>query len=138
MTSSTSVTAPVKEGKLALSDAQKKTIAVFLHRNEGNHVRLTFSKPGKPRSNNQNKFLWGVMYAMIAEETGNTTEDIHAFCRASFLPKSFITLGGQEREVEKSTTDLSTDEMSAYQDRIRAFAAQELNLVIPLPNQIDY
>ena len=90
---------------------------------------------GKPRSLKENSYLWGIVYSEIASETGHSSEDIHTAMKDMFLPKVFVTIGDNEYEVRKSTTDLTTSEMEDYLMRIRAFAAQELNLGIPLPNE---
>src|SRR3990167_6512749 len=125
----------VEKGELLLSDAQKKTMADYLKRNEGQLVRITFSKQEKGRSNNQNAYMWGVVLTMIAAETGHTTEEIHEFFKSMFLPRSFITIGKTTEQLVKSSTPLSTTDMEDYLERIRAFAAAELNMVIPLPNE---
>ncbi len=138
MTSPISLTAYVKDGKFCLSDAQKKITSVFMQRNEGKHVRVAFSQPGKPRSNNQNRYYHSVPVAMIAAETGHTPEEIHEYLKAAFLPRSFVTVAGKEHQVTKSTASLTTAEMEDFLTAVRTFAAQELNMVIPLPNEIDF
>ena len=90
---------------------------------------------GKPRSSRQNRYLWGIVYALIAEETGHSTEELHEFFKSMFLPRTFIQVGKREREIVKSTTDLSTTDMENYLTRVRVFASQELNVFIPLPNE---
>lgn len=89
---------------------------------------------GKIRSDRQNRYLWGIVYQILADETGHSTEEIHAFCRR-FLPRVFVTVGSVEEEVEKSTTSLTTSEFEDYTLRVRVFAAQELQCQIPLPNE---
>lgn len=128
----------VEKGELMLSDAQKKVLNAYLKKNEGNRVRITFSKQEKGRSNNQNAYMWGVVLTMIAAETGHTTEEIHEYMKATFLPRHFIRLGNsnKEQQLTKSTTTLSTTDMEEYLEHIRAFAASELNMIIPLPHEI--
>ncbi len=87
------------------------------------------------RSDRQNRYMWSVVYKIIADETGHSTEVIHDFMMSMFLPRSFITVGKAEQEVRKSTTELSTVEMEDYLMRIRVFAAQDLQCQIPLPNE---
>lgn len=127
----------VTNGELTLSENQKKTMNAYLKKNEGKLVRITFSAPEKNRSLNQNAYMWGVIYTMIASETGHSTEEVHEFMKCMFLPRHFIRLGKskKEQQVVKSTTTLSTTEMEEYLERVRAFAAQELNMTIPLPNE---
>src|SRR4051794_1255868 len=102
MTAPTFIVAPVRNGKLDPSDGQKKVIAAFLQRFEGQDVRVTFSQRTKTRSNNQNRFYWGVVLTMIAAETGHTTEEIHEYMKDKFLPKVYVSIKGHERELTKS------------------------------------
>lgn len=127
----------VENGELMLSEAQDKTMADYLKRNEGNLVRVTFSKQEKGRSNRQNAYMWSVILTMIAAETGHTTEEIHEYMKTTFLPRHFIRLGNskKEQQITKSTTTLSTTDMENYLEHIRAFAATELNMTIPMPNE---
>ena len=122
-------------GKLEPSSADKHAIGNFLAPFIGIKVQVTFSKPTKPRSNRQNKYMWGVLYRDVATETGHTTEEIHVFCKDKFLPRQFVIIAGEERNVPKSTKDLTTAEMEQYLERVRAWAAQELRLGIPLPGE---
>lgn len=96
------------------------------------------SKCGRPftkgRSNNQNSYLWGVVYQLIAEYTGHSTEELHEAFKHMFLPRTTF-LGDKEIIANKSTTELSTSEMEEYLMRIRVWAAQELGCSIPLPNE---
>lgn len=127
--------APVMHGELILSPAQKKTLNTYLQKHEGQDVRITLSQPTKGRSNHQNRYLWGVVYQIIAAETGHTTEEIHEYCKAMFLPRTHMMLAGHEVALTKSTTTLSTLEMEDYLAAVRAFAAQELGIVVPLPHE---
>jgi hypothetical protein len=127
--------APVMHGELILSPAQKKTLNAYLQKHEGQQVRITLSQPTRGRSNHQSRYMWGVVYQIIAAETGHSTTEIHEYCKATFLQKSFITLAGREVEIAKSTTTLSTNEMEDYLTAIRSFAAQELGITVPLPHE---
>lgn len=93
---------------------------------------LIIRKKKKSRSNNQNRYLWGVVYKMIADETGHSSDEVHEHVRWRFLRKH------GKLETVRSTPDLSTVEMEKYLEDIRRFCATELNLSIPLPNEVDY
>lgn len=134
---STFVLVPVVNGKLAPTDSQKRVIAAFLHRMDGKHVRVSFGTPTKNRSGNQNKYYWGVVLTMIAAETGHTTEEIHEYLKDMLLPKVYVSINGKERQLAKSTTSLDTFFFEQYLDQVRSFAATELNMTIPMPNEID-
>lgn len=87
----------------------------------------------KSRSDNQNRYLWGVVYKIIANETGHTEEEVHEHMKWQFLRKR-----GGRLETVKSTTNLTTIEFEEYTENIRRFAATKLNIQIPLPNEVDY
>lgn len=82
------------------------------------------------RSSGQNRYLWGVLYKAIADETGHSAEEVHEFCKARFLPRAFVVIGGVEMETRKSTTELDTAEFSDYVSRVGALAG-ELGISLP-------
>lgn len=127
--------APVRDGKPVLSPSQRKRLNAAFARREGDEVRIEISQRTKSRSNAQNRYMWGVVYEIIASETGHTTEEIHEFMKAKFLPRSFLVIGNDEQQLTKSTTTLSTFDMEEYLEKIRAFAATELGTKIPLPHE---
>lgn len=127
------LTAQVKAGKCQFSDGQLDTIRAFLSRFDGRAVQVVFSRVRKTRSLRQNAFLW-VTYSYIAEHTGMSSEDVHDWCRDEFLPRRFVTLAGKEKEIRKTTADLSSTEFNEYLERVTAWAAQELGLNIPEPS----
>lgn len=131
----TFIVVAVRDGKLDPSKAQKKVISAFVRRFEGKTVRVALSTPTKTRSTNQNSYYWGVVLTMIASETGHTTEEIHEFMKLKFLPREYVSLGGETIQLTKSTTVLSTFGMEEYLEQVRIFAALHLNILIPLPNE---
>lgn len=91
------------------------------------------------RSKQQLKYLFGVVYKMIATETGNSIDDIHNALKHMFLLDT-IKLGNKELICTKSLSDsggLTTVEMSDYIENVRAFAASELGLNIPNPGDSE-
>lgn len=126
---------PVRDGRLQWSHEQKQMLSAFLARQEGRQVMVRISKPRKIRSLKQNSYYWSVVVSMIAAETGHTPEDVHEILKEKFLPKKFIRLLGVEKEIKKTTTDLTANEFTLYLDQIYAFAGAELGLRIPLPQE---
>lgn len=75
------------------------------------------------RSPLANAYLWGVVYAAIAAETGNDPESIHyglkrEAVRVGILPPEYIALGDKLVEAEP-TTVTDSDTFSAYVNWIR-------------------
>ncbi|MBX4215588.1 hypothetical protein KW797_01420 [Candidatus Parcubacteria bacterium] len=131
----TIIVAPVRQGKPILSPSQRKRLAAAFQRRDGGEVRIEIRQRTKARSNSQNRYMWGVVYEILASETGHTQEEVHEYMKATFLPREFITLGDKEQQLVKSTTTLSTFDMEVYLEKIRVFAATELGIRIPLPRE---
>jgi hypothetical protein len=85
------------------------------------------------RTLNQNAYLWGVVYKLIADYTGCSEKAIHLFCKKKFLKRKFMKVLGEEVEDESSTTHLSKLDFSDYVEEIRAFFGQEYGIIIPDP-----
>ena len=123
----------VKAGKLTIENRQgfMNHIAQF----NGQRVAFHLTQYRKNRSVQQNAYYHGVIVAMIAEDTGNDYEDVHAFLRDKFLPRKLVTIANEEASVATSTTQLLTDEFEVFTEKCRAFAATELHISIPLPHE---
>lgn len=85
------------------------------------------------RSNKQLRYLFGVVYPIIMEETGYTSKEQHAVCCAELLPP-IIKKG---KEYAQSTTGMSTKEMEQYLELLRSWGAVFLKVSIPLPNEAE-
>lgn len=96
------------------------------------YCSLTFeSRPN--RSNNQNRYLWGVVYKLISDEIGHTPEECHEIFKARFLPKYIVEVGNIKETISLSTTSLDTVEFKEYINKVVRFAAEQLSIVIPDP-----
>jgi hypothetical protein len=89
------------------------------------------------RSDNQNRYIWGVVYKLISDFTGYTCEEVHEYYKEKFLSdKKTIQIGAEEIPINvASTTKLSTKEFEEYCENIRRHAAVELQILIPEPNE---
>lgn len=101
---------------------------------EGQEVEVIVRKPKTIRSNYQNKYMWGVVYKMIADFTGDDSDSVHDNLRQLFLWEPSATFGRKM----KSTTKCSTVELEEYLEQVRRWALQILELNIPLPNEVDF
>lgn len=90
--------------------------------------RVTIAPYVKNRTTDQNNLLWA-WYTEISEHTGHTPEEIHEYCKASFLVPKTITVGKDTLEY-RTTTKLTTTEMTDYMDKIRAWAHTELGMTL--------
>ena len=95
-------------------------------------VKVVVRKWRKNRSLNQNSYYWGVVIKILAEELGYTDEQCH-----NALKWEFLRVEGKRIPTIKSTALLTTLEFMDFIDKIQIWAAQELNINIPSPNEID-
>jgi len=101
---------------------------------EGKSVELVIRKKRKYRSVQQNKLMW-VYYTMIANELGNTKDEVHSILGSMFLKSESVNpKTGAIYKYIKSTTDLTTSEMMDYMMSIHKFAAEELGIILPSPD----
>ena len=82
---------------------------------EGEVVSIYISSKRPKRSDQQNRYYWGVYLPYIAQETGETDlERLHNLFKGKFLTKGIYKVLGEAVRVTKSTTDLSKNDFSEY------------------------
>lgn len=98
--------------------------------------KIEIKKDKEKRSGNQNRYYWGVVIQMISEHTGFFPDEAHELLKQKFLSydKAFKSTG-EAFTISRSTTDLDTWEFENYLEQCRIFAAVEIEIVIPLPNE---
>ena len=113
----------------------------------GKDVIVTFARPKKTRSSEQNRYYWGVVVRMVCEgfqALGNpvnpdNTEDaelVHTYLKQRFLePIRVADANGEVHELGYSTTQLSTSQMMDYIAQVQQFAVEFLNVIIPDPGE---
>jgi hypothetical protein len=124
----------VKQGRIKFDSPEK--YLVYLAGLEGKRIELTLHKERNSRSNQQNKFYWGIVIEILGEHFGYTPEEMHEELKRKFNPvHSKID---PEASFGGSTTKLSTVEFIDYIDRITRWAASEYQIYIPDPNEVEY
>lgn len=121
----------VNNGKLMIRDKVNWDNHLFSF--NGKEVRVSITTYKKSRSNNENRYYWGVVIQLISSETGAWPEDVHAE-----MKRMFLRVGGDKIPITRSTTELTTVEMEKYLTNIRTWAGTELNIFIPLPNEVEF
>lgn len=96
--------------------------------------QVTVQPVKKRRTLSQNNLYWSWV-EKIAQETGNDRDDVHEALKGKFAPARSIALGDETATV-LSTARLETDAMSAYMDKVYHFAASELGILLPLPEEL--
>ena len=124
-------TAVVERGVLRADVGYYKWLASL----EGQRVEAIVRKKRKQRSTQQNKYYWSVIIGILADFCGYDPEGMHEALKEKFL--------GSERDSHglkkiRSTTDLTTDEFISYTNQVVIWAAQNLSVYIPGPNECEY
>lgn len=79
----------------------------------GEVLTMTLTKRKPKRTLAQNNYYW-VYMDLIASETGNQAEDLHALFKKKFLRGHKVTVMGEVVEHEGSTTELSRLDFGDY------------------------
>lgn len=109
-----------------------------LVRYEGKEATLIIKPLRKSRSDNQNRYYYGVVIKILSEELGFLPDEMHEVLKQKFLTSETIKIGSEEFVIVKSTASLNTVEFEEYLSQIRSWASMDLNTLIPLPNEVEY
>ncbi|MDE7464963.1 MAG: hypothetical protein K2M59_03690 [Muribaculaceae bacterium] len=90
----------------------------------------------KPRTIPQNALMW-MWYKCMEESTGQSKEDFHDYYKAKFLARQ-VVIGRRWVTVVGSTSDLNTLQMTEYLEKVKADAATEFGIKLPLPEDKNY
>lgn len=133
------ITSNVINGNLKRNRSQiLETIKSF----EGRDVLITFEKPKKKRSNNQNSYYWGIIVPItkqaIKMEWGEfwSSQKVHDFYKMQFNTIEIVNeKTGEVINVPKSTTENTTTDQEEYHSQIREFLKEWFSVDCPLPNE---
>lgn len=128
-------TNPFNEGSFLLLDETLHNLPI------GDYV-ITITPNRKTRSNQQNAYLWGIVYPAVLfglQDAGweiTDEEQVHEYCKQAFAAREVINKDtGEVLSLPNSTARMQTAEFNVYVDKIKAFALEYLNLTIPEPNE---
>jgi len=86
---------------------------------------------------NQNGYYWGVVIPIIRDHPqymGWTPDQIH-----NGLKNMFLRIGGTDKMPQiRGSSDLDTAEWEKYMSDIRMWASDQLEMFIPMPNEVDW
>ena len=126
----------VEHGKMILYD--QSAFDIWIAGLEGKPITARIEISRNDRTNNQNAYLWGVVYKVISDTFGWTDDDVHEFCKNKFNPKFLeitdkATGEKEELKIGGSTRKLSTLDFMEYVEKIQIFFAEH-DCFIPDPN----
>lgn len=115
---------------LTRTEAQLRSVAaLILSLNPAKAWRVEIAQHQERRTVSQNRLVWAI-YTAIASETGHTSEEIHEFCKAKFLPRRIVSFDGVDTEIVGSTALLDRPAFSEYVERVSAWAASEFGIQV--------
>lgn len=104
--------------------------------------RLEVRRIRKPRSNDQNGWLWGCIYPMLLDglvEQGwefASVEQVHEFFKNLLARESVVNRDtGEVVEFPSSTARMDTAAFSAYCEKLRDYGREYLSIEIPDPDR---
>ena len=115
-----------------LDYAQVGQYLLDLKRKGVENVDVVITKPSRRKTSNQRKFYWAVILEILSNYTGHERTELHEVLKVKFL--SYEDNG---ITYYRSTEDLTTAECEEYYEKIKRWAADELGVYIPDPNQVD-
>lgn len=115
----------VEKGKLILDFPTK--LVVLLASLEGKRVEVIVRKETTVRSNQQNRYLWGIVYAIISDNTGYDPEQVHDAMKVKFASQHL----DNGLVITERTSKMNTLRMTQYIDDIKRWASEFLGLYIP-------
>uniref|UniRef100_A0A6M3LLC6 Uncharacterized protein n=1 Tax=viral metagenome TaxID=1070528 RepID=A0A6M3LLC6_9ZZZZ len=130
----------IVDGKLKMLDHVKQAIARWCRTfKTGAHVEIIIRKHRSKRTDEQNRYYWGVVVAILADHFGYEPEEFHEEMKLMFNPiQSKIdpsrTIGGSTTKM--STVDFFSDQDS-YVERICRWGATEHGVFIPPPEKAE-
>lgn len=111
------------------ADAVYRKIGAYIR--PGTSYVLEVVRSKAKRSLPQNKYYWGVIVALFSQQTGYTSNEAH-----QTLASYHLKYARNGKAFVKSTTELNTFEFEQYLEKCRLFMWHELNLHVPLPNEL--
>ena len=128
-------TGKVERGKVWLDSPSR--YLVHLSKYEGKRIELVLRLQKSQRSLNQNNYYFGVVVEILSGHTGYTAEEMHEILKYKFLKTIKVIPDKEGMPYIKSTTKLNTGEFEEYLAKIKQWAAQELDVFIPDPNDYE-
>lgn len=100
---------------------------------------IVIKRHQKQRTQKQNGLYWEWL-TIIGNEIGYDKDDMHDLMREKFLPWHEVDVWGIKRKVLTSTSDpdFTTAMMTEYMNHIDRFAATELGIRLPHPEDKHY
>lgn len=110
--------------------AKHKELGKYLQELQQGDYLIVIKKNRVIRSLSANKFYHAIVN-LIATHTGHTHQQIHEICKYKFNADIVHLPKGGVQVVGKTTSDMNTEEFAAYINRVKQWAIDEFDLILP-------
>jgi len=129
----------VTHGRIELDASDAERRRRYLETLEGKAIEVVVRRKQRKRSVDQNAWLWGKAYPLLADALGYDAHE-HELLHYACLGECFGTTFDQRfgRELPRvSSSRMTTKEFSGYMEWLVRWSAVEHGCVIPLPSETD-
>ncbi len=114
-------------GRLRLPSSER--FAAQLRQLRDGDYEMVLERKRATRSQQQNRFYFGVVLRALSDHTGYPPDEIHEICKAKFLPKRLAVADGNgeivgEFVIGGSTRKLTQQEFTDYMDAVTVWAGE--------------
>jgi hypothetical protein len=99
-------------------------------------VTVTIAPEEERRRARANRYMWGCVLKLMAEESGHSVDDLHELMKLRHNSKLVVDpLTGEETKIGQSTAKLTIPEFSVYLERVMLDGAEWLGITFPQPRR---
>lgn len=124
-----------EKATLKMGEHQRREMDRWIATLKGQAVVITIKREHATRSNQQNRYWWGVVVPLIAEHLGYTNDEMHEALKYKFL-RTEAEAAPTDLPKIRSTTSLNTKEFTDLIENVITWAGSEFGIEIPLPNEV--
>ena len=121
-----------KDGHIELS----KSFDFMCSQLANGRYKLKIERYSEKRTMPQNALMW-MWFACIERETGTDKQDVHDYYCSMFLKRESV-VNGKGVTVIGGTSKLNTLQMTDFMNKVKADAATEFGITLPLPEDMYY
>lgn len=92
----------------------------------------------KNRSSQQNRYYFGAVLPLLADNYGDSKNDFHEYLKRKFLMPTVVKVNGFTFEIMPSTAKLSTNDFNEFVEQVCRFASEEMGIFVPPPNYQEF